>query len=187
MTTFNFETTGEEVASLCSDSIRGKTILITGPSPNSLAAEFAKTIAVHAPAMIILASRDTSKLESVAASIKEVAPAVTTRLLKIDLTSQENIRTAAQEVNDYDDVPHIDVLVNSAGLMAVPFGKTAEGIELTFGTNHIGHFLFTNLIMKKLVSEDGSRTSRVVNISSNGHALSGVRFDDWNFSVCLVA
>ncbi|KAJ5291971.1 short-chain dehydrogenase [Penicillium angulare] len=181
MSTFGFETTGQEVASACSDAIQGKIILITGPSPSSLAAEFARTIAVHGPSMIILASRDTSKLEPVVASIKDTAPEVVTRLLTLDLASQDKIREAAKEVNAYEDVPHIDVLLNSAGLMAVPWGKTVEGIELQFGTNHVGHFLFTNLIIGKLISEDGHRTSRVVNVSSNGHELSRVRFEDWNF------
>ncbi|KAJ6015210.1 hypothetical protein N7540_009801 [Penicillium herquei] len=181
MLDFNYDTTGEEIASVCSDSIRGKVILITGPSPKSLAAEFATTISVHAPAMIILASRDTSKLEEVAASIKEIGPAIATRILRLDLSSQASIREAAQEVNSYEDVPYIDVLVNSAGLMAVPFGQTVEGIELQFGVNHVGHFLFTNLIMSKLASEDQTRASRVLNISSVGHELSRVRFEDYNF------
>ncbi|KAJ5731634.1 short-chain dehydrogenase [Penicillium malachiteum] len=181
MSNFNYDTTGEEVASVCSDEILGKIILITGPSPNSLAAKFAMTISVHAPAMIILASRDTSKLEELAASIKEIGPAIAIRILRLDLSSQASIREAAQEVNSYEDVPYIDVLVNSAGLMAVPYSQTQEGIELQFGVNHVGHFLFTNLIMGKLISEDGSRSSRVLNVSSVGHELSRVRFEDYNF------
>ncbi|KAJ5720038.1 hypothetical protein N7493_006916 [Penicillium malachiteum] len=181
MSNFNYETTGEDVASVCSDAIRGKVILITGPSPKSLGAEFATTISVYAPAMIILASRDTSKLEEVAASIKAIKSEISTRILKLDLSSQASIRDAAQEVNNYEDVPHIDVLVNSAGLMAVPYGQTAEGIELQFGVNHVGHFLFTNLIMGKLISEDGTRASRVLNVTSVGHELSRVRFEDYNF------
>ncbi|KAJ5937752.1 hypothetical protein N7454_004094 [Penicillium verhagenii] len=181
MSIFGFETTGDEVAAICSNAIRGKIVLITGPSVGSLGAEFATTITPHEPSMIILASRDISKLEPVAASIKAIAPAVITRILKLDLASQARIREAAEEVNNYEDVSHIDVLVNSSGIMAVPHSQTADGIELQFGVNHIGHFLFTNLIIKKLISADGSQTSRVVNVSSNGHELSRVRFEDMNF------
>ncbi|KAJ6109163.1 hypothetical protein N7486_001397 [Penicillium sp. IBT 16267x] len=181
MSTFGFETTGDEIAAICSNAIRGKIVLITGPSLGSLGAAFATAIAPHGPSLIILASRDTSKLEPVASSIKVIAPTVATRILKLDLASQARIREAAEEVNNYDDVPHIDVLMNSSGVMAVPYSQTADGIELQFGVNHIGHFLFTNLIINKLVSAHGSQTSRVVNISSNGHELSRVRFEDWNF------
>ncbi|KAJ5904483.1 hypothetical protein N7504_006866 [Penicillium tannophilum] len=181
MSSFGFETTGDEIAAICSNIIRGKVVLITGPSPGSLGAAFATTIAPHGPALIILASRDNSKLVPVADSIKAIAPTVATRILKLDLASQEKIREAAAEVNSYEDVPHIDVLINSSGIMAVPYSQTTDGIELHFGVNHIGHFLFTNLIINKLVSTDGSQTSRVVNVSSNGHELSRVRFEDWNF------
>ncbi|TFK78017.1 NAD(P)-binding protein, partial [Polyporus arcularius HHB13444] len=72
----------------------------------------------------------------------------------------------------------IDVLVNNAGIMATPYGKTVDGIESQFGTNHIGHFLFTNLIIPKLLE---SKQGRVVNVSSNGHRLSDIRWDDFNF------
>ncbi|KAJ5664433.1 short-chain dehydrogenase [Penicillium longicatenatum] len=181
MSTFGFETTGDDVTAICSNAIRGKVVLITGPSCGSLGAAFAETISPHGPSLIILASRDTSKLEPVVAAIKSIAPTVATRVLKLDLASQEKIREAASEVNNYDDVPHIDVLINSSGIMAVPYSQTTDGIELQFGVNHLGHFLFTNLIINKLVSADGSRKSRVVNVSSNGHELSRVRFEDWNF------
>lgn len=79
----------------------------------------------------------------------------------------------------------IDVLVNNAGIMAKsPYSQTPEGIEAQFGANHIGHYLFTNLIMKKLIGGEGNgRTARVVNVSSDGYRLGPVRFDDWNFDV----
>ncbi|KAF1956517.1 NAD(P)-binding protein [Byssothecium circinans] len=62
--------------------------------------------------------------------------------------------------------------------MACPHQTTEDGIELQFGGNHIGHFLFTNLIMPKIVT---SKTPRIVNVSSDGHKLGSIRFDDWNF------
>lgn len=79
------------------------------------------------------------------------------------------------------------MLVNNAGIMAKsPYSQTPEGIEAQFGANHIGHFLFTNLIMSKLIGDEGSgssRTARVVNVASDGYRLGPVRFDDWNFDV----
>lgn len=79
------------------------------------------------------------------------------------------------------------MLVNNAGIMAKsPYSQTPEGIEAQFGANHIGHFLFTNLIMNKLISAEGiasGRTARVVNVASDGYRLGPVRFDDWNFDV----
>ncbi|TFK86693.1 NAD(P)-binding protein, partial [Polyporus arcularius HHB13444] len=86
-------------------------------------------------------------------------------------------RKAAAEVLSWPEP--IDVLVNNAGIMATPYGKTVDGIESQFGTNHIGHFLFTNLIMPKLL--ESKQGPRVVNVSSNGHRLSDIRWDDFNF------
>lgn len=81
------------------------------------------------------------------------------------------------------------MLVNNAGIMAKsPYSQTPEGIEAQFGANHIGHFLFTNLIMSKLIGHEGNesgsgRTARVINVASDGYRLGPVRFDDWNFDV----
>ncbi len=65
--------------------------------------------------------------------------------------------------------------------MACPFAKTADGIESQFGTNHIGHFLLTNLIVERLLA---GQEARIVNVSSSGHRMSDVQLDDWNFQVC---
>lgn len=73
---------------------------------------------------------------------------------------------------------HIDVLVNSAGVMAGPYKTTQEGIENQFGSNHIGHFLFTNLLLPKILA---SPSPRIVNVSSDGHRFGGVRFNGWSF------
>lgn len=178
-------TDGDQIASDLSSTIKDKTILITGVSPGGLGAEFAITISKHSPALIILAGRDASKAEQTATKIAEVAPSVTTRILKLNLASQIQVREAAKEVLEYTE--YIDVLVNNAGIMAKsPYSQTPEGIEAQFGTNHIGHFLFTNLIMNKLISAEGivsGRTARVVNVASDGYRLGPVRFDDSNFDV----
>lgn len=183
MAKYQFETTGAEVAADCAVSIKDKVVLITGVSPSGLGAAFALTIAKHAPRLLILAGRSISNAEKTAADIAAVAPSVSTRILKLDLSSQRQVREAAREVNDYQE--QIDVLMNNSGIMAVPFELTEDGIESQFGTNHIGHFLFTNLILNKLASSaDGKQAARIVNVSSSGYRLSPIRFEDWNFNVC---
>lgn len=178
---YSFHSTGEEVAADLSAQIQGKIILVTGVSPGGLGAEFAVTISKHSPALLILANRNIERANDTAKKINVVSPGVSTRVLKLDLGSQRQVREAAAEVNGYEE--KINVLVNNAGIMAGPHTTSPDGIEHQFATNHIGHFLFTNLIMKKLTSEDGSWNGRVVNVSSNGYRLGPVRFGDWNFDV----
>lgn len=185
MSQYNPLTDGDQIASDFSTAIQNKVILITGVSPGGLGAEFALTISKHSPSLIILAGRDTTKIKQTASDIAKVAPLAATRTLKLDLASQKQVREAAKEVLAYTET--IDVLVNNAGIMAKsPYTQTPEGIEAQFGANHIGHFLFTNLIMSKLIGGEGSesgRTARVVNVASDGYRLGPVRFDDWNFDV----
>ncbi|KAJ5548202.1 short-chain dehydrogenase [Penicillium frequentans] len=110
--------------------------------------------------------------------IKLETPSARTRLLVCDLSSQESVRKAAEEVNAYPET--IDVMINSAGVMATPYSVTKEGLEMQFGTNHIGHFLLTNLILSNMLQQ-GATNIRVVNVSSSGHKRGPVRFDDPGF------
>ncbi|ORY12712.1 WW domain-containing oxidoreductase [Clohesyomyces aquaticus] len=171
--------TASGIAADLSSSIAGKVVLTTGVSPNGLGAHFVETIASHKPALLILAGRSESKLRATAAKIASISN-VPTRLLILDLSSQSQIRAAAKEVLAYPE-PAIDVLVNSAGIMAGPYSTTSSGIELQFGSNHIGHFLFTNLVMPKLLSSPTTPGPRIVNVSSDGHRLSPIRFTSINF------
>lgn len=177
---YGFATTGEEIADACADQIRGKVVLTTGVSPGGLGAFFLQLIAKYEPKLLILAARDVSKAQTTAEAIVAASPGVHTRLLQLDLSSQEQIRRAAREVNAYREPIH--VLVNNAGLMACPYSTTKDGLEMQFGSMHIGHFLFTNLIMGKILAAgDGAR---VVSVSSDGYRLGPVRFNDWRFEVC---
>ena len=175
---FDEKTTAAEVAQTLSSEIRGKVVLTTGVSPNGLGASFVQTIAAHSPKLLILAGRDASKADQTASDIKSKHPDVATRTLVLDLGSQKQVRDAAAEVNKYEE--NIDVLVNNAGVMAAPYGTTSDGLEIQFGTNHIGHFLFTNLILSKILA---SPAPRVVNVSSDGHRLSPIRWNDVGFEV----
>lgn len=168
-----------KIAAENASAIAGKIVLTTGVTQGGLGAAFVEEIAKHKPALLILAGRSPSKVQATADKIKANPQSadVDTRVLALDLASQENVRNAAAEVLAYPE-PRIDVLVNSAGIMGGPYRTTTEGIELQFASNHIGHFLFTNLLMPKILA---SSNPRVVNVSSDGHRFSGVRFDDPNF------
>jgi NAD(P)-dependent dehydrogenase (short-subunit alcohol dehydrogenase family) len=154
-------------------------VLITGVTRGSIGGEAALQISRQAPALLILAGRKIENLRAAKDAINAETPDANTRLLLLDLSSQESVRKAAEEVNA---LPHgIDVIINSAGLMATPYGVTKEGIELQFGTNHVGHFLFTNLVLSKTFEKHTATKIKVVNVSSLGHKRGPVRFDDIGF------
>ncbi|KAH7401318.1 retinol dehydrogenase 13 [Pyrenochaeta sp. MPI-SDFR-AT-0127] len=160
-------------------SIAGKIVLTTGVTQGGLGATFVEAIAKYKPALLILAGRSQSKIQATIDKIQANPESanVSTRALVLDLSSQKQVREAAKEVLAYAE-PHIDVLVNSAGVMAGPYRTTSDGLEIQFGSNHIGHFLFTNLIMPKILA---SKAPRIVNVASDGHRFGGIRFDDLNF------
>jgi NAD(P)-dependent dehydrogenase (short-subunit alcohol dehydrogenase family) len=140
---------------------------------------FASVISKYAPASIILATRDIAKAKTTANEITSVAPTVRTLMVELDLGSLEQVKTAADKINSLDE--NIDVIVNNAGIMAPPFSKTVDGIESQFATNHIGHFLLTNLLLPKILARNVP--VRVVNVTSGGFRFGPPRFEDWNFDV----
>lgn len=179
---WNHETGGLQVASAFADQVRGKTVLITGVSPESIGSSTAVAIASQAPSLLILASRTQEKLDAVSKSIKDAYPDVNVRTVRLDLMSQDSVRNAAAEVAQLTD--RLDIIINNAGIMTLKRQLTAEGIEGQFGANHIGHFLLTNLLLPQLLKAAASSTpgsTRVVNLTSLGHRLSPIRFHDYNF------
>ena len=157
-------TAEEVVAGL---DLRGKTILVTGVS-SGLGAESARVLA-KAGATVVGAARDLEKARTALASAN-------VELGLLDLTSLESVRASAT----WFGARHakLDVLLNNAGLMACPLGRTKDGFELQFGTNHLGHFLLAGLLVPKLVA---GAPARVVSLSSRGHLLAGVDLDDPSF------
>ncbi|KAF5013098.1 hypothetical protein FDECE_868 [Fusarium decemcellulare] len=179
MAPYTASTPVDELVKDYSEIIKGKTILTTGVTPKSLGATFVEATAAGSPKLLILAGRNASKLEELSQTIASAYPEVKTRKLVVDLSSLDSVRKAAQEVNSWEDVSNIDVVVNNAGIMAIPYSATADGFELQFAAGHIGHFLLTNLIMDKILA---SEAPRVINVSSNGHSLGPVRPYDPHFS-----
>ncbi|EIW78836.1 short-chain dehydrogenase [Coniophora puteana RWD-64-598 SS2] len=162
-----------------SSSIAGKVVLVTGVSPGTLGAAFAEHIAKAHPKLIILAGRNIFKGQATADAIAKSSAGVQTRTLHLNLESLSATRAAAAEVNGWEDVPNVDVLVNNAGIMACDYAKTKDGFERQFATNHLGPFLFTNLIMGKILNSQGPR---VVVVSSSGHRFSWIQFADVGFA-----
>lgn len=171
MARFGFSSTADDV--LADKDLTGRTALITG-GYSGLGQETARAMAARG-AHVILSGRDATKLDAAADALEELTGAKVDTLV-CDLASLDSVRAAAKEANERFD--KIDLLINNAGVMACPLSRTADGFETQFGTNHLGHFLFTNLLMP-LVEKGAS--PRIVNLSSRGHHIAPVDFDDPNF------
>ncbi|KAL8719952.1 MAG: hypothetical protein Q9181_007987 [Wetmoreana brouardii] len=172
---FSSTTTGKEVVKTFASEADGKVILITGASKGGLGAETALSLATANPKKIILTGRSEAKVAPVLEQIKQTDSRIETQFIALELGDQQSVRRAAAEVNA--SVSKIDILINNAGIMAVEkYAKTADGVESQFGSNHVGPFLFTNLVANKF-----GENSRVINVTSMGYEASGIRFDDWNF------
>ncbi|KAI1101676.1 retinol dehydrogenase 13 [Jackrogersella minutella] len=174
-------TSGLEVAKVYAQRIEGRNVLITGVSHGGVGEGTAIAFASQKPAVLILASRTKEKLESVANSIRASYPDVDVRTVTIDLGSQASIRQAAAEVAGI--VSELDILVNNAGATYRTRRLTAEGIEMQFGANHIGSFLFTKMLfplIEEAARQSPAGATRIVNVSSHGHQLSPIRFHDYN-------
>jgi NAD(P)-dependent dehydrogenase (short-subunit alcohol dehydrogenase family) len=183
MASYDVSTCGSELVRDYRPHIQGKTILITGASPGGLGGFCAETLAAAGPALLILAGRNSGKLQKTADAIAQTSAVVETRLLIVDFESFRSVREAADVVNNaWTDVPAIDVLVNNAGIMACDYAACPEGggNERQLTANHLGPFLFTNIIMGKILA---AKAPRIVNVSSDGHRLSPFRFADYNFDV----
>ncbi|KAI5477922.1 short-chain dehydrogenase [Pseudohyphozyma bogoriensis] len=174
--TFDINTTADEAAKFYASEIQGKVVLITGASPKSLAYEMAKSIVPYKPKLVILAGRDQARTDEAVADLKKVASDVDYKTLIVDFGSLASAQAAAKEV-DANSFP-IDVLILSAGRMATPFGHTVDGFETQFGTNHLGPFVFTNLIKPRVLA---SASPRIVVITSDGHQFSDIRYGDTDF------
>jgi len=169
---FGENTTTDEV--LGGIELSGKLALVTGAS-SGLGAETARALASKG-ARVVLTGRDLVKAEAVAQSIRESTGNIEVAVEELELASFASIRAFAARFNVAHDALHI--LVNNAGVMACAQGTTADGFELQFGTNHLGHFLMTCLIAPTLLA---GAPARVVVLSSRGHHQSPVVFDDVNF------
>lgn len=135
-----------------------------------------RQLAKHNPAHIYLAARTRSKAETTIKELKqENAGAGPISFLELDLASFESIKKAASTFNS--SAERLDLLINNAGIMCTPAGTTAEGYELQFGTNHVGHALLTKLLLPKLKQTAAAHPKsdvRIVNVASGAHRMAPI-------------
>jgi NAD(P)-dependent dehydrogenase (short-subunit alcohol dehydrogenase family) len=173
MSEFGWGSTTDEV--LAGKDLSGRTVFITGAN-SGLGQETARAMAARG-AHVILAGRDQAKLDESVAAIRASVPAAQLDTLTVDLGSLESIRAATSRARQ--QFPAIDLLINNAGVMATPFEHTADGFERQFGTNHLGHFALTAELMPSI---ERGQLKRIVNLSSRGHFMGMVDFDDPHFA-----
>ncbi len=169
---FGATSTTEDV--LSGVNLRGKRILVTGVSAG-LGIETARSLAAHG-ADVVGAARDLKKAEAATSQVRKDAAANggSFELIELDLANLKSVRACADKLLEKGQF--FDVVIANAGVMATPFGQTADGFETQFGTNHLGHFVLVNRIAP-LIRAGG----RLINLSSAGHRYSNVDLDDPGF------
>ncbi|GKT56901.1 short-chain dehydrogenase [Colletotrichum tofieldiae] len=157
----------------------GKVAIVTGCSPGGLGPETARALHVTG-ADVYITVRDVVKGEEVAKDILSDGKPGKVEVIKLDLGSLESVRQGVKEFLSKSD--KLNVLINNAGVMACPKGKTVDGFETQFGTNHLGHFLLFQLLKPTLLASSTPEfNSRVVSVSSSGHRQGRIQFEDFNF------
>jgi len=152
----------------------GKRVLVTGVSAG-IGVETARALAAHG-AHVVGAARDLVKAEAATTQVREDAAVHggSFELVALDLSDLKSVRACAEELLKKGEP--FDVVIANAGVMATPFGHTADGFETQFGTNHLGHFVFVNRIAS-IIREGG----RLINLASSGHRFANVDLEDPNF------
>jgi NAD(P)-dependent dehydrogenase (short-subunit alcohol dehydrogenase family) len=169
---FGARSTTDEV--LSGVNLRGKHILVTGVSAG-LGVETARALVAHG-AHVTGAARDLAKAEGATTEVRNAAAVNggSLELIELDLASLKSVRACADGLLTKGEP--FDVIIANAGVMATPFGHTADGFETQFGTNHLGHFVFANKIAS-LIRAGG----RLINLASSGHRFANVDLEDPNF------
>jgi short chain dehydrogenase len=170
---FGPTSTTEDV--LAGINLQGKRILVTGVSAG-LGVETARSLAAHG-AQVVGAARDLKKAEARTALVRKESAAKggSFEIVELDLANLKSVRDCADHLLERGEP--FDVVIANAGVMATPFGRTADGFETQFGTNHLGHFVLINRIAS-LIRAGG----RLINLSSAGHRFSNVDLEDPNLS-----
>lgn len=152
----------------------GKMAIVTGAN-SGIGWDTAVALA-RKGATVIMACRNPQKGRVALDQIKAVVPGADVELMQLDLASLDSIRRFSEEFHARYN--RLDLLINNAGIMMVPYGITEDGFERQFGTNHLGHFALTGLLLDLIMATPGAR---VVNVSSAGHRMGSMDFDDLMF------
>jgi NAD(P)-dependent dehydrogenase (short-subunit alcohol dehydrogenase family) len=171
-TPFGATSTTDDV--LSGVNLKGKRILVTGVSAG-LGVETARSLAAHG-AHVVGAARDLNKAKTATEQVLNDAAANggSLELVELDLANLKSVRACSDRL--LAKAEPFDVVIANAGVMATPFGHTADGFETQFGTNHLGHFVLVNRIAS-LIRDGG----RLINLSSSGHRYSNVDLEDPSF------
>ncbi|MFD3418769.1 oxidoreductase [Streptomyces decoyicus] len=152
----------------------GRSAVITGAN-SGLGYATARELARHG-ARVLLACRDEGRGRAALDRLRSEVPTAEAEFRRLDLADLSSVRDFAATLDDFDG-DRLDLLINNAGVMALPYRTTADGFEMQFGTNHLGHFALTGLLMPKLLATPGAR---VVTVSSMLHALGDLDHTDLN-------
>jgi NAD(P)-dependent dehydrogenase (short-subunit alcohol dehydrogenase family) len=153
--------------------LSGKIAIVTGAN-SGIGYEMARALA-RKQTTVILACRNKDKGEAAVRQIAQAYPQAKAELVQLDLSDLASVRRFAGEfASRYD---RLDMLINNAGIMRTPFGKTADGFELQFGTNHLGHFALTGTLLDLILC---APQARVVTVSSGGERFGKIDFDNLN-------
>lgn len=154
--------------------LTGKVVIVTGAN-SGIGYETAKELA-RKGAQTILACRNMNKAQKALEQILSEIPDASVEIMQLDLASQKSIHTFVDTFKAKYD--RLDMLINNAGIMWTPYGKTEDGFEQQFGTNHLGHFALTGLLLDLI---EKTPSARVVNVSSTGHRTATMDFDNLMF------
>lgn len=154
--------------------LKGKVVIVTGAT-SGLGKEATKILA-QKNATVIMAVQNTKKAEAVIQKMKRTHPNSKIDIKEMDLNSLESVKHFADKIlSSYE---RLDVLINNAGIMACPFDKTKDGFEIQMGTNHLGHFALTGLLMPLL---EKTKNARIMATSSIGHRMGNIDLKDINW------
>ncbi|KAF7051801.1 hypothetical protein CFC21_060000 [Triticum aestivum] len=176
---FSWASTADQVTA--GISAAGLTAIVTGAS-SGIGAETARVLAARG-AHVVMAVRNLAAAEAVRQAVLAETPGGSVEVMELDLSSLASVRNFAADFAA-TGLP-LNILVNNAGVMATPFSLSKDGIEMQFATNHVGHFLLTNLLLEtmKKTSRESNVEGRIVNVSSEGHRFAykeGIRFAKLN-------
>lgn len=157
--------------SLALPDLSDRVALVTGAN-SGLGFEASKALAA-AGARVLMACRSADKASAAIAKIRAEQPRARVEHLPLDLASLASIRAAAERV--HAEHAQLDMLINNAGLMAIPYARTEDGFEMQIGVNHFGHFALTGLVLDRLLA---APAARVVNVTSLAHRMGRIRFED---------
>ena len=156
-------------------NLNNKTVVISGAT-NGIGKAAAIELSRENP-KLLFTYRNQSLADELLAEIKDISPSTQVQSVYCDFSDQDSIKKCTNKINDL--CANIDVLINNAGVVNTSYHETDEGIENTFAVNHLGYFLFTNLLLQKLKGDD---ETRIVNVSSAAHSfVKEMQWEDINF------